>query len=726
MGEHSAVFRAGSTAVTNLINAERLSIAFGTRIVLDNVSIGLSSGDVVGVVGRNGDGKTTLLDLLTGARLPDSGQVVRANALSLGYLSQVEQVAPGASVRDVIVHGEPDHVWASEPQSRLIVTHFLAGIDLDAPVATLSGGERRRVALTALLLGHHDLLVLDEPTNHLDIEAVAWLANHLTALQARGVAMLVVSHDRWFLDAICTRVWEVHDATIDAYDGGYSAYVLARAERVRQAAANEARRQNLLRKELAWLRRGPPARTSKPKFRIDAANALIEDVPEPRDRMLLKEFSTRRLGKDVFDLVDVGYALPTGRVLLDDLNWSIGPGERIGLIGVNGSGKTTLLRLLAGDLAPTAGRVKRGKTLRIGHLTQEISGRSDEADVPADEQPTGRARDLAGAEQPIPAAHAGDRSNSLDDPTLGTRSGDASRAHDWHPERPDVTIDGRFDENDRVLDSVDRLRRQVRLRTGEESSASSLLEDFGFAGERLTTRIGDLSGGERRRLQFLRLLMDEPNVLLLDEPTNDLDIDTLTAIEDYLDSWPGTLMIVSHDRYLLERVCDVIYAVLDDGHCVLLPGGVDEYLARRTRQPETATGSPTKTRKRAKGAGGKGAGTRKGASEMASAPSQGQPDDDTRAANTPDGIAVASGNTGAATQQALSPAALRQARKDLARVEGQLAKLATRMETIHADMVTHAADYEALTADQQSLDQATAEQESLEAQWLSLAESIDG
>jgi len=613
--------------MANLVNAERISIAFGTRIVLDEVSAGLSAGDVIGVVGRNGDGKTTLLELLVGTQTPDSGQVVRANSLSLGYLTQAEESAPTASVREVIVGGAPDHVWAADPASRLIVTRFLSGIDLDAPIAQLSGGERRRVALTALLLGQHDLLVLDEPTNHLDVEGVAWLAEHLNAQQARGVAMLVVSHDRWFLDAICTRVWEVHDARVDAYDGGYAAYVLARAERVRQAAANEARRQNLLRKELAWLRRGPPARTSKPKFRIDAANALIRDVPEPRDRLALREFSASRLGKDVFDLIEVGYTLPGGRKLLEGVDWSIGPGERIGLIGVNGSGKTTLLRLLAGELAPTSGRVKRGKTLRIAHLTQEITG--TKAKAPAGDPVDARVTDL--------------------------------------------------DDAERVLDSVERLRRQVRLRTGRESSVSSLLEDFGFTGGRLIARIGDLSGGERRRLQFLRLLMDEPNVLLLDEPTNDLDIDTLTAIEDYLDTWPGTILLVSHDRYVLERVCDVVYAVLDDGSCVLLPGGVEEYLARRAAQAS----EPTRPAR-----------------------------------------ADAGQRPGADASSTLSPGELRQARKDLARLDSQLAKLAGRVEAIHAEMAAHAADYEALVADQAALTEALAAQADLEDQWLTLAERI--
>ncbi len=591
--------------MANLVNAERLSLAFGTRILLDEVSLGLSSGDVVGVVGRNGDGKSTLLQLLTGRREPDSGQVVRNSGASIGYLGQDEAFAADASIRDVVVGGRPDHSWAAEPSGRAVVGHLLGGMDLDAKVSRLSGGERRRVSLAAVLLAGHELLALDEPTNHLDVEAVAWLAEHLNLLRAAGTAMLVVSHDRWFLDAVCSRVWEVHDAVVDSYDGGYAAYVLARAERVRQAAANESRRQNLLRKELAWLRRGPPARTSKPKFRIDAANALIRDVPDPRDKLKLNEFATARLGKDVFDLHQVSYALPDGRQLLNRLEWSIGPGMRIGIVGVNGSGKTTLLRLLAGDISPASGKLKQGKTLRLGHLSQSVV---------------------------------------------------------------------ELDDDERVLESVQRLQRQVKLTTGKEASSNNLLEDFGFTGERLVTRIGELSGGERRRLQFLRLLLSEPNVLLLDEPTNDLDIDTLTVIEDHLDTWPGTLIVVSHDRWFLERTCDVIYAMLGDGTCLMLPGGVDEYLARRARVRDAA----------AAGAG-------------------------SAAKDRP--------------VSASDAAVQRQARKELARIEGQLAKLETRIAGLHDQMTTHAADYERLIGLNAELAQAQAEQADLEARWLELADA---
>ena len=381
------------------------------------------------------------------------------------------------------------------------------------------------MGLVAVLLGHHDLLVLDEPTNHLDVEAIAFLATYLQGRVRAGLAMLVISHDRWFLDAVCTRIWEVHDGVVDAYDGGYAAYVLARVERQRQASANEARRKNLARKELAWLRRGAPARTSKPKFRIEAANVLIADEPEPRDKLALQAFAVTRLGKDVFDLTDLTYEVG-GRTLLDDLTWSIGPGDRIGLVGVNGAGKTTLLDLLADEREPTSGTIKRGKTLRLAYLSQTV---------------------------------------------------------------------GELDDEDRVHSSVKRLREETKLATGRDASASSLLEEFGFTGDKLVARIGDLSGGERRRLQFLRLLLTEPNVLILDEPTNDLDIDTLTVIEDYLDRWPGTLIVVSHDRYFLERITDATYALLGDGSCVMLPGGVEEYLDRRQRARSTPATPAAKT-----------------------------------------------------------------------------------------------------------------------------------
>lgn len=588
--------------MANLVNLESVTHGFGTRILLDDVSCGISAREVIGVVGRNGDGKTTLLRIMTGALEPDSGRAIRATNSSIGVLRQASDDRAGETVRDHILDGQPDHVWAADAEKRAVVEALLGDIDLERELAGLSGGERRRVELVAVLLGPHDLIVLDEPTNHLDVEAIAFLAEHLRARTRAGLAMLVVSHDRWFLDAVCTRIWEVHDGVVDAYDGGYAAYVLARVERQRQAAANEARRKNLARKELAWLRRGAPARTSKPKFRIEAANVLIADEPPPRDKLALEQFAVTRLGKDVFDLINVDYAVPD-RVLLDKLTWSIGPGDRIGLVGVNGAGKSTLLDLLADEREPDSGKIKRGKTLRLAYLSQAVA---------------------------------------------------------------------ELDEEDRVLPSVKRLREETKLATGRDASASSLLEEFGFTGDKLVARIGDLSGGERRRLQFLRLLLTEPNVMLLDEPTNDLDIDTLTVIEDYLDTWPGTLIVVSHDRYFLERVTDVTYALLGDGSCVLLPGGVDEYLQRRRRA--------------------------RASEEAASAPAP------------------------AASPAKSDAAAQRQRKKDLARIEGQLVRAEKEIEKLHAAMTDAASDYEQLAKLTEELQGAEARRDDLEEAWLEAAE----
>ncbi|MCU1696624.1 MAG: ATPase component of transporter with duplicated ATPase domain [Mycobacterium sp.] len=581
--------------MANLINVERASVGYGTRTLLNGVSLGVDEGDAIGVVGRNGDGKTTLLQVLTATRTPDTGRVTHTSGLSVGYLHQADDFAADATVRDVIVEGRPDHIWAAEPDTRAVVEHLLADVGLDSEVADLSGGERRRVALAAVLLAGHDVLVLDEPTNHLDVEVIGWLAGHLS--QLRSKALVVVSHDRWFLDAVCTRMWEVHDGEVDAYEGGYAAYVLARAERTRQAAGTEARRRNLMRKELAWLRRGPPARTSKPKFRIQAANDLIANEPEPRDSLALQRFATARLGKDVFDLHRVSLELGD-RMILDKLDWSIGPGVRIGLVGVNGTGKTSVLKLLTGELTPTSGTVKRGKTLRIGYLSQAL-----------------------------------------------------------------VELDG----NVRVLDAVESAKRITELAGGQEVSTATLLEDFGFTGDKLTTRVGDLSGGERRRFQFLRLLLDEPNVLLLDEPTNDLDIDTLNVLEDYLDGWPGTLILVTHDRYFLERVADVTYALPGGGRCDMLPGGIEQYLAQRT---------------------------------AAETPSAGRPAERAESASARE----------------------RRAGKELARIESQLGKLDQRIAALHHTMAEAAADHVRAAELNAELSELLARKEALEEEWLALAE----
>ncbi|MGH3509108.1 MAG: ABC-F family ATP-binding cassette domain-containing protein, partial [Nocardioidaceae bacterium] len=517
--------------MANLVNLERVSKAYGVRSLLTGVSLGVGAGERIGVVGRNGDGKTTLLRVLCGLEPVDEGRVSRARGLRLGYLTQHDDLPAGTTVRSAVLGDRADHEWAADPTTRELVTVLLAGVALDRGVEGLSGGERRRCSLARLLLDEVDLLALDEPTNHLDVEAVAWLAGHLAR---RTSALVVVTHDRWFLDEVCEATWEVHDATVDSYEGGYAAFVLAKAERQRQAAASESRRQNLVRKELAWLRRGPPARTSKPKFRIDAANALIADEPLARDRLALARFATQRLGKDVLDVEDV--ALVRGdNAVLTHATWRLGPGDRVGLIGVNGAGKTSVLNLLAGVLRPTRGRVRRGRTVAIGYLTQ-----------------------------------------ALNDPSAGSGQ----------------TVD----PAGRVLATVEGVARRTRVEGGE-ITATALLERFGFTGDRLTARIGDLSGGERRRFQLLQVLLGEPNVLLLDEPTNDLDIETLTVLEDFLDRWPGTLVVVSHDRYFLERVCDSVWALLGDGRVSMLPRGVEEYLTRRRHapHPDSSAQAPLKT-----------------------------------------------------------------------------------------------------------------------------------
>ncbi len=597
--------------MANLINLERVSKSYGIRPLLDDVSLGISLGERVGIVGRNGDGKTTLLEVMTGIEEPDTGRVSRARGIEIGYLHQGDELVDSHSVREAVLRGRADHEWAGDATTRQVVTELLAGIELDRAVLGLSGGERRRCALAALLLSPHDLIILDEPTNHLDVEAVAWLAEHLVTLPS---ALIVVTHDRWFLDAVCQQTWEVHDGAVDSYEGGYAAFVLAKAERQRQAAASEVRRQNLIRKELAWLRRGAPARTSKPKFRIDAANALISDVPEPRDRLELQRFATQRLGKDVIDVEDVDLARGE-KVLLDHATWRIGPGERIGIVGVNGAGKTSLLTLLAGTLAPQHGRVKHGRTVALEHLTQAI----DEVDPQA-----------------------------------------------------------------RVLASVESVRRVSRTLDGQELSATSLLERFGFTGDRLTARLGDLSGGERRRFQLLMLLLAEPNVLLLDEPTNDLDIDTLNVLEDFLDSWPGTLVVVSHDRYFLERVTDSVVALLGDGQVSMLPRGVDEYLERRAA--------------------------------LMSPPEPVRPP----AAPTP----PASAQAGTPKARAGS-AEDRAARKVLARVEKRLERIAEEEARLEAEMAAHLTDYEKLADLGQQMSSLASEKEELELEWLEASEVIE-
>ena len=496
----------------NLVNIEEVSKAFDIRALLERVSLGVSEGDRIGIVGRNGSGKSTLMKVIAAIETPDQGRVTKANSVKIGLLSQVDKADPNATVGDVVIGDRAKHEWASDSGIREVFTGLFGGFDdhlFERKFSTLSGGEKRRVGLAKLLIDELDLILLDEPTNHLDVEGVAWLASHLNS--RKSLAVLVITHDRWFLDAVTDRTWEVVGGKVEEYDGGYSAFVLAKAERARQASAMDARRNNLIRKELAWLRRGAPARTTKPKFRVDAANVLIAEEPAPRDQGELLKFARNRLGNTVFEAHHL--QIKAGeKELIDDLYWNVGPGDRIGIVGVNGAGKTTLMRTLVGQVQPSAGKLTTGVTVKAAFLTQHL----DELN-----------------------------------PT-------------W-----------------RVLEAVEKVASHIEFGNGKSLSASQLCERLGFDKDSQWTPVGDLSGGEKRRLQLTRLLMDSPNVLLLDEPTNDFDIETLTELEDLLDSFGGTLIIISHDRYFLERVCDRFVGLLGDGALRDLPRGVDQYLEQR-------------------------------------------------------------------------------------------------------------------------------------------------
>ncbi|WP_066371817.1 ABC-F family ATP-binding cassette domain-containing protein [Herbidospora mongoliensis] len=592
----------------NLVNLESVSHAFGPKPLLKGVSLGVEAGERIGVVGRNGGGKTTLVSIIAGELTPDSGRVTHTRGMRVGVLAQRDLFDPDMSIRDIVLGRQAEHEWAGDAQVREILANLLGDLDLASKAGALSGGERRRTALAKLLIEQHDLIVLDEPTNHLDIEAIAWLAGHLSA---RKSALLVVTHDRWFLDAVSTRTWEVVDESVERYEGGYAAFVLAKAERARIAQVSEERRQNLMRKEIAWLRRGPPARTSKPKFRINAAEALIADVPPARETVELLRFATARLGKTVYDLENVTLHAGgpgTGPLVLDQCTWQFGPGDRIGLIGVNGSGKSTVLRLLSGSVVPDEGRLVQGRTVKLAHLSQEIA---------------------------------------------------------------------ELDPTRRVLETVEEVRKYITVGK-KEWTASQLLERLGFKGDAQWKVVGDLSGGERRRLQLLRLIMDEPNVLLLDEPTNDLDIETLTELEDLLDGWPGTLVVVSHDRYFLERVSDRTVALLGDGRLSMLPGGVDEYLERR------AAGTAVSAR---------------------------------AAEATP----VAVEEPG---EKKVSQKELRELQKELSRLERQLDKLSEREAKVHAQMAEAASDFEKLGKLDAELRDLGTQKEATELEWMELAERI--
>lgn len=508
--------------MAHLLGAQSISHSFPNREVFNSVTVGIAEGDRIGVVGRNGDGKSTLIKILSRQLAPDSGTVTYRGGLRVGFLTQTDTFDPDLSVAKVVVGDGPEYEWAADPKIRDVLGGLVADLDWNQSIGTLSGGQLRRVALARLLAGDHEVIMLDEPTNHLDVDGVNWLANHLKTRwsQASG-GLLVITHDRWFLDAVCNTTWEVVGGRIEPFSGGYAAYVQQRAERARQQAAIEARRQNILRKELAWLGRGAPARTSKPKFRIDAALELIGNEPPPRDSIELAKLSTARLGKDVVDLEEVSYQTPDGKTIFENLTFRLGPADRIGLVGANGAGKTTLIGLLTGVLSPTTGKVKIGKTVRFAQLSQDVAELNEHAD-------------------------------------------------------------------DRIFNMIKR-EKTTFVVGKKEIPTGQLVEQLGFRSEELQTPIKDLSGGQRRRFQLLRLMFTEPNVLILDEPTNDLDTDMLAAIEDLLDIWPGTLIVVSHDRYLLERVTDNQYGLLGDSKVRHLPGGVDQYLQLKVPKKQAQT-----------------------------------------------------------------------------------------------------------------------------------------
>ncbi len=606
--------------MAHLLGAEALHLEFPTRVIFDSVTVGLNEGDRIGIVGRNGDGKSTLLRLLDGRMEPDSGRVTRRRGVTIGVLDQSDDLVQGVTVGQAIVGGIDEHVWAGDAKVRDVIAGLVRDIPWDALVDDLSGGQRRRVALAAVLTGEHDVIFLDEPTNHLDVEGIAWLARHLTTRWAQNSGgLVVVTHDRWFLDEVCNQTWEVHDRLIEPFEGGYAAYILQRVERDRMASTMEAKRQNLMKKELAWLRRGAPARTSKPKFRIDAANQLIENEPPPRDTVSMQSMAMQRLGKDVVDLLDVSVNYGDKHVL-KDVTWRIAPGERTGILGVNGAGKSTLLNLVAGAITPTSGRVKRGKTIKVAVLTQQL-------------------QELEGI------------------------------------------------QNDRVSDVIGRQKTSY-VAGGKEITPGQMLERMGFLSAQLSTQVKDLSGGQKRRLQLLLIVLDEPNVLILDEPTNDLDTDMLAAMEDLLDSFPGTLLVVSHDRYLIERVTDNQYAVMDAGFRHL-PGGVDQYLELRRKQDAGGSSASTGSPSESSGSG--------------------------------------SGSGSAPRKLAIGGADLRNAQKELASIDRKVAKQQARIAALHEELAVHdQGDYDGLGKLTREISELNASVADFETRWVELSELIEG
>lgn len=720
------------------LGLEHVSLAFATKNIFTDVTQGVLEGDRIGIVGKNGDGKSTLLHLFKGTQEPDSGRVTMRNGLTFGMLDQRDPLDDNATVREAALEGREDYEWAAETKSREIVEALLGGISLDAKIGSLSGGQRRRADLARLLLKDWDILALDEPTNHLDVVTIHWLAEHLKNRWPSGQgALLLVTHDRWFLDEVCESMWEVHDGVIDPFEGGYSAYMLQRVERDRQADVRETKRRNLARKELAWLTRGARARSTKQKFHVKAARELIADVPPVRNTLELKQMATSRLGKQVVDLIDVTqifehaqgeadidpdvaemeasasrvdvvpamYAEPqahgsvevavddltdprlvdagvpearqaaqaarqaeeeshesggdadestpevtsaarkvtvTGRKILDDVTWLIGPGDRFGIVGANGAGKSTLLKILDGTITPTAGHVNIGKTVKFAVLSQRL-----------------------------------DELEKL----------------------------GKY----KIKEVLSRYKPSYIV-DGKETTPGQMMERLGFESAQLMTPIKDLSGGQKRRMQLLLILLDEPNVLIMDEPGNDLDTDMLAVMEDLLDTWPGTLIVVSHDRYLLERVTDQQFALIG-GKIRHLPGGVQDYLdmteaIKNGKDPfaDEKSGKNGKTRKN--GDAGDSATTAPSVGGAASSPSTG----DSSSSSTPK----------------LTGKAFHEASKRVAAIERKLAKLEEQKADLEAQMAAHdPSDYEGLGKLNEQLQSVTDESESLEMEWMELSEQLE-
>ena len=606
-----------------LLGCEKARVEFPTKTVFEDVSLGLDEGDRIGVVGKNGDGKSTLLSLLAGVIEPDEGRVIRTRGVRVGVLGQADALSDDDTVEHAVVGDPPEYEWAGDARVRDIISGLAADIPWQGRVGDLSGGQRRRVDLARLLIGDWDVLMLDEPTNHLDMRAITWLAHHLKARWKHGTgALLVVTHDRWFLDEVCLSMWEVHDRTIDPFEGGFSAYIQQRVERDRQAQVAEQRRQNQLRRELAWLARGAQARSTKPKFRIDAARELIADVPPLRNTLELKRMAVARLGKQVVDLTDVSVRLG-GKTVLDDVSWIIGPGDRFGIVGENGAGKTTLLRVIEGALAPSAGRVKIGKTVKFAVLSQHLDNLVK----------------------------------------LGS---------------------------DRVREVIGRYTRRVML-DGKEATPAQLLERLGFTRDDLNEPVCDLSGGQKRRLALMLILLDEPNVLILDEPGNDLDTDMLAQVEDLLDGWPGTLLLVTHDRYLMERVTDNQYALIN-GKIRHLPRGVDEYLELVGRTTDERGGVV--------------------ASSSGKASASKQP-------------STSAGEQAAGAASKLSGGEIRAFRKSMASAERKMDTLHGKIEGIHQAMTeVDPSDYVKLGDMQKEIKEIEAQIEALEEEWMEAAEAL--